>query len=136
MNRPAPRSAKTTPRRSRSRHHRGRQVAIVTGLGCLIALGILFVRAVESDVRTAAPVKTETASATGQRDGETYTGSILYLPFSGRLCRQHLFDNLTGQLSDNGSVDCEKAAYRSPNGSAKNWSVARTNIISYSFRRH
>jgi hypothetical protein len=78
----------------------------------------------------------QAASAAGQRDAETYTGSILYLPFSGRLCRQHLFDNLTGQLSDNGTVDCEKAAYRSPNGTAKNWSVARTNVISYSFRRH
>lgn len=72
----------------------------------------------------------------GQKDEEFYTGSILYQPYSGRLCRQHLFDNVTGRMSDNGVVDCEQAAYRSANGPAMNWSVARTNVISYSFRRH
>ena len=43
---------------------------------------------------------------------EAYTGSILYMPDEGRLCRQMLFDNNSGQMRDNGVVDCAAAAYR------------------------
>ncbi len=45
----------------------------------------------------------------GPSDDEIYTGSILFTPREGRICRQFLFDNRTGRFSDNGNVDCERA---------------------------
>jgi hypothetical protein len=66
---------------------------------------------------------------------EVYTGSILYMPDQGRNCRQLLFDNRSGRLTDNGYVDCASAAYRSPN-EEKLWSVARARVISTNFRDH
>jgi hypothetical protein len=54
------------------------------------------------------------------------------MPHEGRICRQVLFDNRTGRFSDNGNVDCERAAYRS--ASPKQWSFARVRAISTGFR--
>jgi len=47
-------------------------------------------------------------------DDEIYTGSILFVPDDGKVCRRFLFDNRSGRLSDSGLVDCESAYYRSP----------------------
>jgi hypothetical protein len=38
-------------------------------------------------------------------DAEIYTGSILFVPDDGRVCRRFLFDNRTGRFSDSGLVD-------------------------------
>ncbi len=73
-------------------------------------------------------------AAATQGDDEIFTGSILYMPDEGRLCRQILFDNHTGILTDNGNVDCERAAYHSAGGTAKQWSAARMHVISTGFR--
>ena len=74
------------------------------------------------------------AVAIASNDDEIYTGSILYMPYEGRMCRQILFDNLTGQLSDNGSVDCDHAAYQGTYSAPKQWSFARVRVISTGFR--
>jgi hypothetical protein len=76
--------------------------------------------------------------ATAARNaGEIYTGSVLYLPQEGRNCHQMLFDNQTGRFTDNGSVDCENAAYRGVDGNlAKQWSSARARVIADGFRPH
>ena len=76
--------------------------------------------------------------ATAARNaGEIYTGSVLYMPQEGRNCRQMLFDNHTGRFTDNGSVDCENAAYRGVDGNGtKQWSSARTRVIADGFRPH
>jgi hypothetical protein len=37
------------------------------------------------------------------------SGSLLYFPLSGNTCRQSLIDNATGQIRDNGFVDCDAA---------------------------
>jgi hypothetical protein len=78
---------------------------------------------------------TRHAAALGKTSGvgEIYTGSILYMPDEGRLCRQILFDNHTGLLTDNGSVDCEHAAYRGTDNTPKQWSAARARVISTGF---
>lgn len=68
-------------------------------------------------------------------DNEIYTGSILYMPSEGNICRQLLFDNRTGRIQDNGLVDCEQAYYRGSDAS-KQWSTARALVISESFRQH
>ena len=76
--------------------------------------------------------------ATAARNaGEIYTGSVLYLPQEGRNCHQILFDNNTGRFTDNGSVDCENAAYRGIDGNqSKQWSSARARVIADGFRQH
>jgi hypothetical protein len=66
-------------------------------------------------------------------DDEIYTGSILFVPNDGEICRQLLFDNRTGLIKDNGPVNCEHAYYRSANDIK--WSAAgRAQVISESFR--
>jgi hypothetical protein len=72
------------------------------------------------------------APAVAPSDDEIYTGSILYMPYDGRICRQILFDNHTGRMRDNGNVDCERAAYRS--ASEKLSSLSRVEVISGAFR--
>ena len=67
-------------------------------------------------------------------DDEIYTGSILYLPYEGRDCRQLLFDNRTGRISENGYIDCVKATDQSGINSPKQWSAARAKVISTGFR--
>jgi hypothetical protein len=57
----------------------------------------------------AAPVAPRVAPNVGPSDDDIYTGSILFTPREGRICRQFLFDNRTGRFSDNGNVDCERA---------------------------
>jgi hypothetical protein len=64
-------------------------------------------------------------------DDEIYTGSILVMPPAGRICHQILFDNRDGRFSDNGNVDCERAAYQGMG--AKHWSTARLWAISRGF---
>lgn len=71
-----------------------------------------------------------------QAGKEFYTGSILYMPDSGKTCRQILFDNLTGHFTDNGIVDCASAAYHSPNEPPKRFSFARMRVISSGFTQH
>jgi len=46
-----------------------------------------------------------------------------------------LFDNHTGRFTDDGYVDCERAAYRGASDSPKRWSVARVRVISTALRR-
>ncbi len=75
-------------------------------------------------------------SAAEPVEREVYTGSILYMPDDGRICRQLLFDNHNGRFSDNGYVDCEAAAYRGALDVPKQWSVARLHVISTGFVRH
>jgi hypothetical protein len=57
----------------------------------------------------APPVTPRVVPSVGPNDDEIYTGSILFTPRQGRICRQFLFDNRTGRFSDNGNVDCERA---------------------------
>jgi len=69
-------------------------------------------------------------------DDEIYTGSILFVPDDGKVCRRFPFDNRNGRLSYGGLVDCESAYYRSPNAPPAQMSVARTQAISETFRHH
>lgn len=101
----------------------------VLAIGGVLGLGLFatdhFMAAKRTPPAAAAP-------ATAANDEEIYTGSILYMPEQGRVCRQLLFDNQTGRISDNGYVDCKAAAY-SDDGTSKHWSVARMRVISSGF---
>ena len=116
----------TAPSRVRSGF---RQILVVVAIGTIVALGSLaaakFVGV--SGERAA-------AAAVNASQVESYTGSILYLPYDGANCRQLLFDNRNGRFTDNGYVDCVQASYQSGIGSPKQWSAARVKVISTGFR--
>jgi hypothetical protein len=101
---------------------------IVAAVGALLALGLLASGGYVVSKKRPAPV------VTALNDDEIYTGSILYMPDEGRICRQILFNNLTGLLSDNGKVDCERAAYHGDDN--MRLSSARVRVISTGFRDH
>jgi hypothetical protein len=123
MNRlPRPAKGKRRPR------ERVRHVTVVLAIAAVLAAGAFGSQAYFATKPQAA--------AAGRASGaeEIYTGSILYMPNEGRLCRQILFDNHTGRFTDNGYVDCENAAYHGGND-PKRWSAARVQVISSGFRR-
>ena len=80
--------------------------------------------------------KVASVESNAESNGEIYTGSILYLPYEGSNCRQLLFDNRDGRLTDNGYVDCAEASSRSGINSPKRWSAARAKVISMGFYDH
>jgi hypothetical protein len=56
------------------------------------------------------------------------------MPDTSNVCHQWLFDNHSGQFTDNGNVDCLRAAYRGALDGPKQWSAARVRVISTGFR--
>jgi hypothetical protein len=117
--------------RKKSRSQSIRQSLGVVAVGIVFGTGLFAI----ADYFT---VRHWVRPATAARNaGEFYTGSVLYLPQEGRNCHQMLFDNQTGRFTDNGSVDCENAAYRGVDGNlAKQWSSARARVIADGFRPH
>ena len=113
---------------------RSRQMTMLVGIAGMLAIG-LFVGA-EFEFGRLPPGRSLAEPAATPSDDEIYTGSILYMPEQGSICRQFLFDNRTGRVQDNGLVDCEQAAYRGMSEAAKQWSTARALVISESFRQH
>jgi len=75
------------------------------------------------------------AAIEASNNDEIYTGSILYMPDTSDVCHQWLFDNRSGEFTDNGDVNCERAAYQGLDG-PKRWSAARIRVISTGFRDH
>jgi hypothetical protein len=117
--------------RKKSRSESIRQTLGVVAVGAVLGTSLFAIAdyfTVQHWVRPATAVRNA---------GEIYTGSVLYMPAEGRNCRQMLFDNNTGRFTDNGSVDCENAAYRGVDGNlTKQWSSARTRVIADGFRGH
>jgi hypothetical protein len=115
----------------KSRSESIRQSLGVVAVGVLLGTGLFAI----ADYFT---VQHWVKPATAARNaGEIYTGSVLYMPPEGHNCRQMLFDNQTGRFTDNGSVDCENAAYRGVNGNlSMQWSSARARVIADGFRQH
>jgi hypothetical protein len=65
---------------------------------------------------------------------QAYVGSILFYPDLGNRCHQLFFDNRNGQYADNGSVDCTHAVAELGKDVPKNFSAARTAVISKGFQ--
>jgi hypothetical protein len=136
-----------TPRRSKSRKGSRdgfRQVAVVVTIGAVLVAGLFAAGDYVVQQRGLATIKAfmkgapgaaRVASASGN-DDEIYTGSILYLPYEGTNCRQILFDNRNGRLTDKGYVNCQNAEAQSGISSPKQWSAARVKVISDGFRDH
>jgi len=117
--------------RKKSRSESIRQSFGVVAVGALLGTGLFAIADYFTEQHWVRP-------ATAARNaGEICTGSVLYMPPEGRNCHQMLFDNNTGRFTDNGSVDCENAAYRGVDGNlSKQWSSARTRVIADGFRQH
>jgi hypothetical protein len=117
--------------RKKSRSESIRQTLGVVAVGASLGTGLFAIAdyfTVQHWVRPAVAARNA---------GEIYTGSVLYMPQEGRNCHQMLFDNNTGRFTDNGSVDCENAAYRGVDGNlTKQWSSSRTRVIADGFRQH
>ncbi len=129
-------SRQIRPGRRRARHN-VRQTVAVIAIGALLAVGLFatgkYVAAGPRAPVATVPANIGTAASAG--DDEIYTGSILSMHDYGRTCRQLLFDNRDGRFTDNGDVDCRRAAYRSPTEPLK-WSAARARVIADGFRQH
>lgn len=104
----------------------------ITAIGVTLGLGSFGINEYVKFKREAAAAAAMIEAA---NDGDVYTGSILFTPDRGVLCRQLLFDNLTGQVSDNGYVDCIAATYRSADDQPVRWPTARVRVISTGFQR-
>jgi hypothetical protein len=117
-------------RRKKSRSGSIRQSLGVVAVGVVLGTSLFAIAdyfTVQHWVRPAPPA--------ARNAGEIYTGSVLYMPQEGRNCRQMLFDNNTGRFTDNGSVDCESAAYRGVDGNLpRQWSSDRARVIADGFR--
>ena len=115
--------------RKKSRSESIRQSIGVVAVGALLGTSLFAIADYFTEQHWVRP-------ATAARNAaEIYTGSVLYMPQEGRNCRQMLFDNNTGRFTDNGSVDCESAAYRGVDGNQpKQWSFARARVIADGFR--
>lgn len=126
------------PKARRRGSERTQRIAIVAAMACVAGSLVLLGRAVVTapqpldKVQTAARTSDDMSKA--PQDEEIYTGSILFMPPSGDSCRQYLFDNLSGRLSDNGTVDCARAAYHPTSAPPKKWSAQRVHVIRDGFR--
>jgi hypothetical protein len=118
--------------RSRARSSAWQVLLVLFALGATLGLGVLATDQYVASKRRAAA---EAAAAFVANSDEIYTGSILYMPNANMTdtCHQWLFDNRDGSLTDNGSVDCMRAAYRGLEP-PKRLSVARAQVISSGFR--
>ena len=119
----------TRPPRVRARPHSSLHTIIA--VAAFVALG-LFVNEeyLSNGPHLAPPVAPRVAPKVGPSDDEIYTGSILFTPYEGNICRQLLFDNRTGRFTDNGNVDCERAEWGGP----EHYPTARISTISKGFR--
>lgn len=106
---------------------RWRQAAVIAAIAGL-SLGLFAAREIKV-------VQSPTNSPIMPSDDEIYTGSILFVPRDEKICRQFLFDNRTGRLTNNGLVDCERAYQRDLSGRAMRWSAERAKVVSEGFRR-
>jgi hypothetical protein len=106
-----------------------RRITAVAAVIAVLAAGFFAATETKIEISSAKP-------AARPSDDEIHTGSILFVPDDGKVCRRVLFDNRTGRLSDSGLVDCESAYYRSPGTPPAQMSIARTQAISETFRHH
>jgi hypothetical protein len=124
------RSTKARRRASERRQWLALATVMAVGLGALAWLG----REVMTRTPRPSPVQSTADARKLPQDAETYTGSILFMPQSGSACRQFLFDNVSGSVSDNGVVDCERGAYHPLGDTSDKSSGTRVHIISSAFR--
>jgi len=116
-------------KRRGGKSERARRTAAVAAVIIVLGAGLFAAGKSTIELSPAKPAATPS-------DDEIYTGSILFAPDDGKVCRRFLFDNRNGWISDGGLVDCESAYYRGANAPPAKMSIARTQAISETFRHH
>jgi hypothetical protein len=111
---------------------RSRQIAVLAAIAGVLVAG-LFV-AGKLEVWQTLFGRSGAQLEVAKSDDAVYTGTILYQPPEGAICREFLFDNRTGRVHDIGLVDCEQAYYRGAGEAAGPSSAPRAVAISQSFR--
>jgi hypothetical protein len=102
---------------------------VVIALAAVLGLG-----AVATDQYLAVVTKRQAAGTYRAAKGDDiYTGALLYMPETGNVCHQWLFDNQNGQFADKGNINCDAVADQGIDD-PKNWSSARIRVISDGFR--
>jgi hypothetical protein len=122
-----PKFPRPAQRRRRPRSALRQGIIAALALALCLTLGVLGTN--EFMARQAAA-----AAAAGTVNGQVYIGSILFFPDSGNRCHQLYFNNMDGRYSDKGNVDCTHAVSQTMKDAPKDWSAARTEIISKGFR--
>jgi uncharacterized protein (AIM24 family) len=81
--------------------------------------------------------KQASTSGTGNGDGYLATGSVLFVPMEGNICRERLIDNKTWFIRDKGYVACDEAVSWNANTVATTTysPVARVDAIRNGFAR-
>jgi hypothetical protein len=109
--------------RKRAAHHRDRNRALWAGAALiLICAGSLYMathvikpsdnlRNANRAGQSAMASKQASGSGAGDQSGDDYlsTGSILFVPQQGNICRKRLIDNKTWRMRDQGYVTCDEA---------------------------
>lgn len=110
-------------RRPKAAHHRDRNRALWAGaVLVLICGGSLYMatsvvkptdqlRGKARDGQSTMASKKAPGAGGGEQGGDDYltTGSILFVPLQGNVCRQRLIDNKTWMMRDKGYVICDEA---------------------------
>ncbi len=130
--------------------HRDRNRALVAGTAlALICAGSLYMagnvvktsdelRSVSRASHGAGHAKQTSGPGEGAETGDDYltTGSILFVPMEGNLCRKRLIDNKTWFMRDKGYVICDEAVSWNANIQAQPYSaVTRVDAIRNGFIR-
>jgi hypothetical protein len=125
-----------TGRKSRGRKKRGwfsrdsrRAFGICLFFGALAvaAVGTVFPQAPTALLRGMFAGK----AAIQTDDDDLATGSIIFVPILGNVCRKRLIDNATWQIRESGLVDCRAAL--NPSAPQPGWSGARVDVIRSGF---
>jgi hypothetical protein len=109
--------------RRKTAHHHERSRALWAGaLLTLICGGSLYLatnfikpadqlRSKAREGQSAMASKRLSGAAAGEKGGDDYltTGSILFVPMEGNVCRERLIDNKTWRMRDKGYVVCDEA---------------------------
>ena len=110
-------------RRKKAVHHRERNRALFAGaVLLLVCAGSVYMASnivkpsdqMRSATRTgpsAMASKQAPGSGAGDQSGDDYltTGTILFVPLQGNVCRKRLIDNKTWLMHDKGYVTCDEA---------------------------
>ena len=79
------------------------------------------------------PALFQSPAVSRESEPKMLSGSLLFTPFSGNTCRQTLIDNATGQIRDDGLVDCDAAKAQTAERWAKQMAFQRQIAIRDSF---
>lgn len=104
-------------------------ICLFFGTPVVVAVGTVFPHAPTALLRGASSWVGQ--AATTQVDDELATGSIIFVPVLGNVCRKRLIDNSTWRIRDFGLIECRTAL--NPRAQESGWSASRVDVIRHSF---